>query len=240
MLLKSSGSAFDIDATVPEAPSPPESLQGSRAHAGVPQRPDPQGAVPARHHGRPRHGPVPVPAVQGRSRGAQVPQGRKEHRGHGRRPGRRSQLSLLAHRSGPAPSPGSDEDVRLLRPGPGAARRLRRANLSPGRHRHSLYAGKPDRAVLAPGHQGRDVQRPRPGHRVRPQRVHLRPARQRQDGHGPLDRRVHEPGRRRDLRSLRLPGRRQHRHRLRSVAAPGGRERRTTASSTRIRASSGC
>ena len=94
---------------MPEAPSAPETLQGSRPDARLPQRPDPAHPLHARRHARPRPGPVPVPAVQGHRGVAQVPQGREVHRGGRRRPDRPRQLPLQPHRAGPPPRPGRDE-----------------------------------------------------------------------------------------------------------------------------------
>ncbi len=207
--------------------------QAGRPDAGLPQRSAPAHPVRAGRDARPGPGPRRLPAVQGHRGIAQVPQGRKVRRGDRRRPDRPGQLPLQPHRTGPPPCPGRDEAVRLRRPGAGAAGGLRRANLSPGGHRHQLQPRAAAGRLRPPGHQGGAVQRHRPGHRQRPQRVHLRPARQRQDVGRPRHRRIHEQRRRRNLRPLRLPGRKQHHHRLRSVAAPARRRRReATASRT--------
>ena len=97
-------------------------------------------------------------------------------------------------------------------PAPGAAGRLRRADLSPGRHRHLLQPRTAQGRLRPSRPQGRAVQRARPGHRQRQVRLHLRPARQRQDLRRPVDRRLHEQRRRRNLRPLRLLRREQHHH----------------------------
>ena len=115
-----------------------------------------------------------------------------------RRPHRRGQLPLQPDRPGPQPRRGRDEAVRLRRPGPGAAGGLRRAVLPPGRHRHRRATPEAlQAAVRPPGLKeelfnaiGPAIVSGRVG-------VHLRPARQRQDGHGPGHRRLHEHRRRR-------------------------------------------
>ncbi len=78
----------------------------------------------------------------------QLPQGREVHRGDRRRPDRPRQLPLQPDRAGPPPRPGRDEAVRLRRPRPGAARGLRRADLSPGGHRHRRARPEPLRAAF--------------------------------------------------------------------------------------------
>ncbi len=169
---------------------------------------------------------IAVPALQGHRGIAQVPQGRKVHRGRRRRSDRPRQLSLQPHRAGPPPRPGIDQAMRLRRPRPGADRGLHRADLSPGGHRHRLQPRAASGGLHPPGDPRRAVQRHRPGHRQRQVGVHLRPARQRQNLDRPRHRRFHEQRRRRSLRPLRLPGREQHHHALRSVHPPCRRQRR--------------
>ena len=92
----------------PEAPLPPESLKESGLTLGVHLR------HAAAHHLHPRRAcsaatwPVPVPAVQGDPRAAQVPQGREVHPGGRRRPGRRGELPVQPDRPGPPAGAGRD------------------------------------------------------------------------------------------------------------------------------------
>ena len=122
----------------PEAPIAPESLKEAGLIAGVPLRHAPADDLHPRVDDRPRPRAAAVPAVQGHPRAAQVPQGREVHPGGRRRPRRRGELQVQPDRPRPQAGAGRDGAVRLRRPGPGAARGLRRAVLPPDRHRAAV------------------------------------------------------------------------------------------------------
>ena len=94
--------------------------------------------------------------------------------------------------------------------------------------------------VRPPGPQGGDVQRHRPGHHQRQVGVHLRPAGQRQDGDGPVHRRLHEHRRRVDLRPVRVPGRGQHHHRVTTRPCTWSTTPRPSSATRPTRPSAGC
>ena len=156
--------------------------------------------------------------------GHPLPQGREMHRGDRRRAHRPGVVQVQPDRPRPAAGPG-----RACSSAPTSARPRCRSKITSSRpiaRRSPASPARPEALRASFSHLvlKEDLFNAiGPAIISRPSRVHLRPAGQRQDGHGPVDRRLHEHGRRVDLRPVRHSGRRRHHHRLRPVAAPDRR-----------------